>query len=154
MEKSITIGYTECGLKELSVDDRKLVEAAIQATSTSYAPYSDFHVGAALRLDDGTVVIGSNQENVAYPSGLCAERTALFAASAQYAGHAIESIAIVARNPEGALAGASPCGACRQVMSEQQNRQGRKMRVICFFSDDKILIFDSIESLLPFSFEM
>ena len=141
-------------MAQLDAADRHLLDAAIQATVTAYAPYSHFHVGAAVRLDDGTIVTGSNQENVAYPSGLCAERTALFAASAGHAGHAIDSIAIVGRNPEGQLTAASPCGACRQVMAEQQSRQQNPMRVVCYFSDLKILIFDSIECLLPFVFTM
>ena len=103
---------------------------------------------------DGTVVTGSNQENIAYPSGLCAERTALFAAGAQHPGTTIEAIAIVGRNQEGTLTGASPCGACRQVMAEVETRQGKKLRVICYFSDDKILVFEGVECLLPFIFTM
>ena len=154
MEKTQTIHYQECKMAELAEADRKLLEAAIEATDTAYAPYSNFHVGAALRLADGMVVKGSNQENIAYPSGLCAERTALFAAGAQHPGKAIESIAIVGRNPKGALTGASPCGACRQVMAEVETRQGKKLRVICYFSDDKILIFEGVECLLPFIFTM
>ena len=105
-------------MDELSSSDRALMDEAIAATGSAYAPYSNFKVGAAVRLDNGTIVRGSNQENVAYPSGLCAERTALFAASAQHSGHAVEALAIVARNPQEALVGAMPCGACRQVMAE------------------------------------
>ena len=154
MECTQTIHYQEYKMEELNAADRKLIESAVAATESAYAPYSHFSVGAALRLDDGTVVTGSNQENVAYPSGLCAERTALFAASASHPGKAVEALAIVARNPEGMLVGASPCGACRQVMAEQEGRQRKKMRVICYFSTDKILIFEGIESLLPFVFSM
>ena len=86
MERTQTIHYQQCMMAELTDADRQLMETAIEATNTAYAPYSNFHVGAALRLDDGTVVTGSNQENIAYPSGLCAERTALFAAGAQHPG--------------------------------------------------------------------
>lgn len=154
MDKQLTIPYKECSLDELSAEDRLLLDAAIEATDTAYAPYSNFHVGSALLLDDGTLVKGSNQENIAYPSGLCAERTALFAAGATYPGKKVYSLAIVGRNPEGRLVAASPCGACRQVMAEQQSRQGSRMRVICYFSDSKIVIFEDIESLLPFVFSM
>lgn len=141
-------------MTELSADDKQLLDAAIEATDTAYAPYSHFHVGAALRLADGTIVRGSNQENIAYPSGLCAERTALFAASAQQPGKAVKAIAIVGRNSEQALTAASPCGACRQVMAEQEMRQKSPLRVICYHSDDKILIFEGVGTLLPFSFSM
>lgn len=154
MKKTHTISYQECSLEELSVEDRSLLQAAVKATGTAYAPYSNFHVGAAVLMADGSVVTGSNQENAAYPSGLCAERTALFSAAAQHPGVAVRTIAIVARNPQGNLAPACPCGACRQVMSEQESRQNQKMRVICYFSDAKILIFEGIGSLLPFGFDM
>ena len=138
MEKTQTIHYQECKKSELSESDRKLLEAAIEATENAYAPYSNFHVGAALRLADGTIVKGSNQENIAYPSGLCAERTALFAAGSQHPDSVIETLAIVGRNQQGVLTAASPCGACRQVMAEVETRQGKKLRVICYFSEDKI----------------
>jgi len=154
MERAQTIHYQEYTLNELAAADRALIDAAIEATDTAYAPYSNFHVGAALRLADGTIVKGSNQENIAYPSGLCAERTALFAASAQHPGVAIETLAIVGRNPEGVLTAASPCGACRQVMAEQESRQESKLRVLCYYSADKILVFEGVESLLPFIFSM
>lgn len=154
MEKTHTISYQEYAIEELSAEDLSLLQAAIKATATSYAPYSNFHVGAAVLMADGSVVMGSNQENAAYPSGLCAERTALFSAAAQHPGVAVRTIAIVARNPQGTLAPACPCGACRQVMSEQELRQSEKMRVICYFSDAKILIFEGIENLLPFGFDM
>lgn len=154
MERAQTIHYQEYTLNELAAADRTLIDAAIEATDTAYAPYSNFHVGAALRLADGTIVKGSNQENTAYPSGLCAERTALFAASAQHPGVAIETLAIVGRNPEGVLTAASPCGACRQVMAEQESRQECKLRVLCYYSADKILVFEGVESLLPFIFSM
>lgn len=154
MEKRETIVYQEYNLSELAVDERELVDAAIAATERAYAPYSDFHVGAAIRMDDGTIVTGSNQENLAYPSGLCAERTAMFSASSQYPGRAMLSLAIVGRNQKGELVPATPCGACRQVMAEYQNRQGRRMRIFTYFSEDKILVFDGVESLLPFVFTM
>ncbi len=154
MKKELTISYNEYSLDELSHDDRTLIDEAIEATQNSHSPYSHFKVGAALRLSNGSIVRGSNQENIAYPSGLCAERTAMFAASAQHGDMPFDTLAIVARNPEGVLCGASPCGACRQVMAEYESRQGRKMRIVVYFSETKILIFDNVESLLPFSFEM
>lgn len=154
MKKRLSFTYEECSLAELSDVDRNLLEAAISATSTAYAPYSGFHVGAALLLDNGTVVKGSNQENCAYPSGLCAERTALFSASATYPDSKVNALAIIARDTQGNLTAAFPCGACRQVMAEQQSRQNMKMRIICYCSETKILIFDGIESILPFAFAM
>ena len=154
MKKTLTIHYQECKLSELTNQDRDLMMAAIAAADTAYAPYSSFHVGAAIRMANGDIVSGSNQENVAYPSGLCAERTALFAASVQYPGMEMIALAVVGRNSEGTLTAASPCGACRQVMAEQESRQMEKLRVLCYHSDDKISIFDGVETLLPFMFSM
>ena len=154
MDKTQTIHYQEYSADQLSVSDQDLIKEAIEATQSAYAPYSNFHVGAAIRMVNGTIVHGTNQENIAYPSGLCAERTALFSASAQYPGMPMETIAIVARNENGILSPALPCGACRQVMIEQQKRQGMNLRVICYISNNKILVFDRVECLLPFVFEM
>lgn len=154
MEKQLTITYRELPLDNLCFEDSMLLNAAIEATDTSYAPYSNFHVGAALLMDDGSIVKGSNQENVAYPSGLCAERTALFSAGVSHHGKAVKALAIVARNPEGQLVSAMPCGACLQVMAEQQCRQQTPMRVICYCSQERIIVFDDVESLLPFGFVM
>ena len=154
MKKTLTIHYQECSFAELTQQERKLILSAIEATHTAYAPYSNFHVGSALLLSDGTTVKGSNQENVAYPSGLCAERTALFAASAQHPGKAVDCLAIVGRDSQDRLTPATPCGACRQVMAEQEKKQGKKIRIFCYFSEDKILIFEGVESLLPFIFTM
>lgn len=154
MDKVFTINYQELQLEELAVADRELMESAIAATATAYAPYSGFHVGAALRLADGTVVCGSNQENAAYPSGLCAERTAIFAASTQRPEmRRYEALAIVGRDSEGRLAEASPCGACRQVLLEYEQQQGSPMRVICYLGEGSARVFPSVASLLPFSFE-
>ena len=154
MDKTLTIHYQEySGIEELSADDRVLVDRAVDAAGRAYAPYSHFSVGAAVRLADGTVVDGNNQENMAYPSGLCAERVALFSASAKYGvDTVIDAIAMVARDSEGRLAEASPCGACRQVMIEYERRQRRPMRVILRLADGQIRCFDSVKSLLPFAF--
>jgi cytidine deaminase len=154
MDKELTIRYQEFdSLAELAAGDRELLQRAVEATEGSYAPYSGFHVGAALRLADGTVVVGSNQENMAYPSGLCAERTAVFAASAQRPDcRDYRALAIVGRDGEGRLCEASPCGACRQVLSEYEQRQGSPLRVLCYLDGGGVRVFPSVASLLPFSF--
>ena len=154
INKKITIEYREYpSVEALADDDRRLMEAAIGATATAYAPYSHFCVGAALLMDDGTIVVGSNQENAAYPSGLCAERTALFAAGAQHPDRKAVALAIVARTPDGTLAEASPCGACRQVMQETQRRGGRPLRVLMYTDGGRVRIVDNVDNLLPFSFQ-
>ncbi|MBO7068662.1 MAG: cytidine deaminase [Bacteroidaceae bacterium] len=140
------------GWDELAAEDRLLIEAAKNATSGSYAPYSGFCVGAAARLQNGTVVIGSNQENVAYPSGLCAERTTLFAANAQYPDQPVVSLAIAARNKEGFVARPiTPCGACRQVISGVEQRYGHPICILLYGTDGTHVI-DSIDALLPLQF--
>ena len=152
-KKTLTIPYEEyASINELSAEDRALFEAAMEALNGSYAPYSHFNVGAAVRLEDGTVVKGANQENAAYPSGLCAERTAMFAASAQHPGVAFESIALICSR-EGKLMPnpASPCGACRQVMAQYEREAGRPMRII-LGSGGPILAFTGVESLMPLIF--
>ena len=109
-----------------AVEDKELAQAAIEATAQSYAPYSNFNVGAAVLFEDGVVVKGANQENAAYPSGLCAERTALFYASASRPDKAMTAIAIAAgQNGELCKNPATPCGACRQVMAQYQTKSGR-----------------------------
>ncbi len=155
MKKTLTISYEEvAGLAALAPADRELMEAAIRAADGAYAPYSQFHVGAALRLSDGSVVVGNNQENAAYPSGLCAERTALFAASAQRpAVRDYEALAIVGVDAGGRRCEASPCGACRQVMAEYEQRQGHPMRVLCYVDEGRVRVFGSVADLLPFGFE-
>ena len=155
MEKTRTIRYREfeC-MAELSPELRRLMEAAIAAADTAYAPYSQFHVGSALLLADGTVVSGSNQENVAYPSGLCAERTALFAAAAQHPGVAAVHLCVVARDTEGRLTEASPCGACLQVLAETRRRQSDPIGVTLWLQGGRLRQFDDIDSLLPFAFSL
>ena len=155
MHKQIPIHYQEVSLSELSADDHALIIHAMEATRGAYCPYSRFCVGAALRLSDGTIVTGANQENVAYPSGLCAERTAMFAASAQYPMLAFDTLAVVGQHAESTrFAPASPCGACRQVMAEYEQRWNRKLRVLSYVSNEKILIFEGTENLLPFVFTL
>jgi len=141
-----------CQMAELSEEDRELVEAAKQATNGSYAPYSKFLVGAAARLQDGCIVTGANQENAAYPSGLCAERTALFAAGAQYPDQPVVALAIAARKGRRFLAQPiSPCGACRQVMSGVEERYGVPIRIL-LYGTEGVLVSDGISPLLPLRF--
>ena len=154
MEKKIlTIPYEEyASIEELGEADRTLLEAAVDAMKGSYAPYSHFNVGAAVRLADGTVVKGANQENAAYPSGLCAERTAMFAASAQNPGVPFEAIAVVcARNGSLMLNPGSPCGACRQVMAQYERLAMKPLRII-LGSGGPILVFEGVESIMPLIF--
>ncbi len=154
MQKTLIINYRQLRREELGEADAQLLQKAIEATGRAYAPYSNFKVGAALRLASGVVVAGSNQENVAYPSGLCAERTAMFAAAAQYPDQPFEALAIAACRPDGSLTGVTPCGACRQVMAEYEKLSGQKLHIVLYGNDEKILLFDGVESLLPFIFTM
>lgn len=143
-----------CRYEELSSDDRMLVDAAREATARSYAPYSGFSVGAAVRLANGEVVTGNNQENAAYPSGLCAERTTLFWANARYPDAAVEAMAIAARNANGELpVPIPPCGACRQVMLEVERRYNRAMRIILYGARESYIIEDGVKALLPLCFD-
>ncbi|MGM9711229.1 MAG: cytidine deaminase [Prevotella sp.] len=138
--------------EELSEEDRLLVQRAIEATASSYSPYSHFAVGAALRLTDGTIVIGSNQENAAFPSGLCAERTAIFAAGATHPDQAVTTLAIAARNEAGLTAEpASPCGACRQVILEVEQRYKCPVRIL-LYGTNGVYIINSVRELLPLCF--
>lgn len=157
----IRIPVKECTIDELPAADRRLVEEAREATRTSYVPYSHFHVGAAILMADGSVVRGSNQENAAYPSGICAERTAAFYASASHPGVAMKKIAIAAwtrLHTDGDCPWAdcfqampiSPCGACRQAILEYETAYG-PIEVI-LYGRDKTYIFPSVASLLPFCF--
>ena len=128
--------------QELSKDEQKLVDEACQATYRSYAPYSHFYVGAAVELADGTIVSGSNQENAAYPSGLCAERTAVFYANSRYPDQPIRRICIVARDTEGQFLQRpiSPCGACRQVLLEAEQRAKNAIEVLLYGTDGVYII--------------
>lgn len=138
---------------DLTPAEQTTWQAARDATNHSYAPYSGFHVGAALLLADGTVFKGTNQENAAYPSGLCAERTALFGLAAAQPGHApIVGMAVAARPREGEFGPAFPCGACRQVMLEYETRQGQAIPLLLPGRDGNILRFGSLSALMPFNF--
>ena len=137
---------------ELTDEQRAIIEVAKEQTKHSYCPYSHFHVGAAAKLSNGVVIRGCNQENAAYPSGLCAERSALFAAGAQYPDQEVVQLAIACytgghftKEP------GSPCGACRQVMTETEHRYGGKMDVL-LYGDEDTFVFDSAADLLPLIF--
>lgn len=137
---------------ELNDSDRELVEKAKQATHNSYANYSHFYVGAALRLSNGQIVVGANQENAAFPSGLCAERSAIFAAQSQMPDQAIVTLAIAARNANGYTnKPISPCGACRQVILEMEDRYKRNVRIL-LYGETGICVVRSVKDLLPLTF--
>ncbi|MCS7019557.1 MAG: cytidine deaminase [Cytophagales bacterium] len=139
-------------IDELPETERYLLNRARQAASRAYAPYSNFLVGAALLTSEGKVVEGNNQENAAYPSGLCAERTALFAAGAMHPELQISMIAVSAkRRGDMYYTAANPCGACRQVIAEYQDRQHTPIRII-MEGNGEIVIANGIDSLLPFRF--
>lgn len=138
---------------ELSPDDRALVQAARDATRRAYAPYSHFSVGAAIRLDNGQTVTGSNQENAAYPSGTCAERTAAYYAHATYPDARFLTVAIAARGTDGQELAepVSPCGACRQALAEYEKLAGGDVRVILVGRAESYIL-PSVHSLLPLAF--
>lgn len=133
--------------------EQALWQAARDATNQAYAPYSRFHVGAALLLADGTIFRGTNQENAAYPSGLCAERTALFGLAASQPEHVpIVGMAVAARPSSGEFGPALPCGACRQVMLEYEARQGQAIPLLLPSRAGTILRFSSLADIMPFNF--
>lgn len=139
---------------ELDQQDKTLVEKAKEAASVAYAPYSKFCVGAALLLENGIYVKGSNQENVAYPSGLCAERVAVFSASANYPGIVIKTIAITAKSDSFIVeTPITPCGSCRQVLAEYEHIQGSPIKIILSGAKGKVLVVSKVEDILPLSFK-
>lgn len=153
MEKlTISISVDVCGLNDLTEEERRLAHEAINATTHAYAPYSHFCVGAAALLDNGKTVIGANQENAAFPSGLCAERTCLFAAQAQYPHEGVKLLAIAAScNGEVCTEPVTPCGACRQVMLQVETRSKHPIKVI-LCGKDKFYRVSSVSDLLPLCF--
>ena len=130
-----------------------LMQEAILARDTAYAPYSDFYVGAAVLLDNGKIIRGSNQENAAYPSGLCAERTAIYYASAQYPNTTIDTITITAKaKDKDTIQPIPPCGACRQAIAEYEIRQEKPISIYFMGSKGEVWKSDSLENLLPLLF--
>lgn len=152
--KKTDIHFMQCSPEELDESDRKLVELARQATYTAYAPYSHFCVGAALLLDNGCHVCGSNQENAAFGAGTCAERTALFYAHAQHPDAAVKAIAIAARGTDGEFTQQpiAPCGVCRQALLETQKRGQSPIRLL-LAGRTTIVMMSGVECVLPFAFE-
>ncbi len=147
-----TIIYKFNNIEELAADEQTLIQKAREITVNSYSPYSNFKVGVALLLDDGTIVTGTNQENAAYPSGLCAERTAIFYANSQYPNHAIVKMVITARkNNELVSNPITPCGACRQVMLESETRFQQEIKII-LDGKDSILMVKDAKTLIPLTF--
>jgi cytidine deaminase len=138
---------------DLDAESKALLEKAKAALTNAYAPYSNFRVAAAILLSDGTVVTGTNQENAAYPSGMCAERVALFTVSSQHANKTITKIVVIARlGNEKALAPATSCGGCRQVMLEFEQRQQMPFEVVMQAQDHQWVKTASAKTLLPFCF--
>lgn len=153
-EKKIICPVTVAEYDELTPDDRALADEARNMTYKSYAPYSKFNVGAAIALDNGVTVTGANQENVAYPSGTCAERSACFYAGANYPGVRFRAIAIAARGTDGEFTEVpvAPCGACRQALLEYETLAGGPVRVI-LCGRDEVYMLPSVTSLLPLAFD-
>ncbi len=153
--KEIIIRYEEYeDVESLLVEDSKLIDEANEAVKGSYAPYSEFHVGAALKLDNGMVIRGSNQENSAYPSGLCAERVALFHAKSTYPDASVIAIAVTCRTEHFVnLDPVAPCGSCRQVIAETEKRQSDRIRIIMTGDGAVTKIVDGIDNLLPMKFQ-
>ena len=151
--KTIEISYTEYdSIAELTNGDAILLRKAREASKNSWAPYSNFHVGAAVLLENGEIITGNNQENVAYPSGLCAERVALFSANANFPGSPVKAIAVSAFNQNGLTnEPVKPCGACLQAILESETRFKTPVRLILDGSAS-IMVIDGMTNLLPFSF--
>ena len=152
-EFNVTTTVKEYNYHELSSADAILVEEARTATFRSYVPYSHFHVGAAIALDNGQIVCGSNQENAAFSSGTCAERSACFYAGARYPDAAFMKIAVAARDSNGDFLDipVSPCGHCRQALMEYEGRAGHDVPLL-LVGRDKVYEVPSVKSLLPLTF--
>jgi cytidine deaminase len=149
MENSFMISDQE----DLDPESRMLIEKAEEALQNAYAPYSKFRVATALLLDSNTIVTGTNQENAAYPDGMCAERVALFSKASQYPTDDIRKLVVIAKGEDSQkLSPATCCGSCRQVMLEFEQRQGKTFEVIMLGNGDKWIKAPTAESLLPFSF--
>ena len=145
-EEKIELTFTRAKLEELSQSEQDLIANTQHAFSNAYAPYSGFLVGASVLLENGEIINGSNQENAAYPSGLCAERVALFYAGSKYPEVAIKTIAISAKSKTFEIDDVvSPCGACRQVMAEYQQKQGQDIRLLLHSPNDEVLIANSVD---------
>lgn len=138
--------------EQVPIEYKMLLDKAREACNNAYAPYSNFFVGAAILLENGEIIIGTNQENAAYPSGLCAERTAVYWVGANYPNEKIKLIAVSAKHAEGnQFLGVSPCGSCRQALLEYENRQSAPIKMILEHKEGMI-VFEAITDLLPLQF--
>lgn len=151
-EINLTTKISVYPLEECSEIEKKLIEEAKKSALNAYARYSGFHVGAALLLEDGQIITGNNQENAAYPSGLCAERTAVFFANANYPEEKVIMLAVAAfYKGKFTKEVITPCGACRQVLLEVENRYSTPMRIL-MYSEEGVYVVNSIRDLLPLCF--
>ncbi|MBS9774037.1 MAG: cytidine deaminase [Tenacibaculum sp.] len=141
-------------ISELPNDDINLMQEAVEARKKAYAPYSKFSVGCAILLDNGKIITGNNQENAAYPSGMCAERVAIWKASSEYPNMVVKKIAITASSSERKVKNpVGPCGACRQTLYEYEFNQKEPIEIIFMGEIGKVVVTESLISLLPFSFD-
>ena len=150
--RSHVVTYRSGRVEELSPADRELVQHAAEAAARAYAPYSNFLVGAALRLNDASIITGNNQENASFPAGICAERTALHAAMSANPSAVVEALAVVVPQVKGDMP-ISPCGICRQALLEQETRQGMPMRILLGTSEGTVIELASAADLLPLHFD-
>ena len=148
---NLTTKITVYRIEECSIIEKKLIEAAKNATEYAYAPYSQFKVGAAVLLENREIVIGNNQENAAYPSGLCAERTAIFSANANFPNQKVVAIAIAAFYKGKYSTDVTPCGGCRQVLLETETRFNSPIRIL-IYRGDEIYVVENAKALLPLHF--
>lgn len=151
-EINLTTKIAVYPLVECSEMEKKLIEAAKEATKKAYVPYSEFRVGAAALLENGKIISGNNQENAAYPSGLCAERTTIFFANATYPDQKVEAIAVAAwykgKFTDDVI---TPCGGCRQVLLETENRFNSPIKIL-MYGNEEVYVLNSVKDLLPLSF--
>ena len=153
LKENITISYLRAKFNDLTVIEKELIQRSKDALKDAYAPYSGFLVGSSVLLSDGKIISANNQENVAFPSGLCAERVVLFNAGANYPNLEIDIIAVSAKSKSYVITDIiSPCGACRQVMAEYQEKQNKKIKILLHLNNDEVLIFSSVDDLLPLLF--
>ena len=153
-EHEIKIAFKEYdSIEELTAADKALCTEAVKALATSHSPYSKFRVGVALQLQSGKILHGSNQENVAYPSGLCAERVALFNVGSNYPNEIIKTMAITAQTENFKIENpVTSCGACLQTMSEYEKKQNSLIEILFYCIDGKVLKVKGVNCLLPFAF--
>lgn len=150
---NITAKISVCTYEELNLEEKMLIDSAKRAALDAYAPYSHFQVGAAALLENGEIIAGSNQENAAFPSGLCAERTAVFYANSHFPDKAVTSLAVAAfTDGDFIQEPVSPCGSCRQVILETEKRYKQKVKIY-LYGKKEIYVIEKIGDLLPLSFD-